>query len=130
MKRSITAAVVIIWASGAWAECDKLSIVDAKALSQEQLKTRICRDMTKRNFYVDSANSFLTHTDMVVTFNGFKFVNRSDAAFYYAWLAELKRANTCHEAVKSNTETYSDLYESATPGCEAPRVAERLELMR
>lgn len=127
--RSGLFAIGLLAVGAAHAECDKLSVVDAKALTQEQLKGRICRDMSRRNFYVDSANSFLTHGDMVQTLDGGMKVT-PHAQFYRAWLAELKRAETCTEAVKSNTETYNDLYANAPPGCEEPRVAERLEFMR
>lgn len=112
----------------AHAECDKLSIVDAKALTQEQLKGRICRDMSRRNFYVDSANDFLKHDDMVQTIGGGLKIT-PHAGYYGAWLAQLKQGAACSAAVQSNTETYSDLYADA-PGCEAPHAAQRLEFVR
>lgn len=113
-------------AAGAEAECDKLSVVDAKALTQEQLRGRICRDMTARNAKVDSANSFID-SQYVYKINGLNFVSRNNASFYYAWLSEVKRGAECSAAYQSNAETYKDLY-SADPGCEEPHRAERIEL--
>lgn len=128
MKRKVLLVMAAVGvATPAFADCDKLSIVDAKALTQEQLKGRICRDMAKRNVYVDLANSFLTHTDMFITYKGINLVDRRNAQFYFGWLGELKQAGVCDEAVKSNTETYTESY-GASPGCEAPHMAQRLDL--